>query len=801
MKNLLTVILLGLCIYSQAQFAYQGRILDSLSQKPLAFVNLVAEAGKYGTTTDIDGRFNFQSNRKIDSLSISYLGYQSRKISTANLKRSATVYLLPTTFQLAEVEILPGENPAHRIINLAIENRKLNNPEEATEFYYESYNKLVFTGSPDSAYASLPDSLQRKDSSSYEGIEFLNKSHFFMMESVTERNHIPPTHTKEVVTASRISGMQTPIFTMIGTQLQSFSLYKDYLQLLGSAFLSPLSKGSTSKYLFVLEDTLYQGKDSIFSISFQPRSGKNFDGLKGFLTIHTDGYAVKNFVAEAADEVDLGIQIQQLYEKVDDKQWFPVQLNTKLIFNSVEMEDFDIYAEGRSYIKNVALESKLNKKQIGNVVLKMQEDAGKKDSTYWANYRENPLDEKEKETYHFMDSIGKEINLDKKVKVYQALFRGAVPLGPVDLLLNRLMDYNGYEGFRLGLGAETNDKVSKYFRVGGYGAYGFQDKAWKYGGHLKLNPQWDSHFSTKFSYSNDVAEVGGTQFYNDRLNPLSTEAFQKFFILRMDAVEQFGIEVETHALRDFQFTFFGNLQNRAFTSDYRYNSENLPTSFQYYRISQAGVNLRFAFREKFIEMFGVKTPISYEYPVVHFKYTHGFSDLLDGDYEFNRYDLKVEKNTRLRNLGFTTLRLNAGFVDQSIPLSLLYRSRGSLDDDLIIASDFSFQSVLPNEFFHDQYVSVFFKHSFKNLLFKSRFFKPELALVSAIGWGEMSNQSAHKNILFNTMEHGFFESGIQIDRLLGFANLGVGGYYRYGAYAFDDFEDNWTFKLTYSLKF
>lgn len=795
------ILLLVLCFQSQAQFTYQGKIIDSTNQKPLAFVNLLSKSGKWGATSDIDGNFRLQSNQVIDSIQLSYIGYKRKTIATQNLSLKKPIYLTPSTYQLAEVEVLPGENPAHRIINLAIENRKINNPEEATEFYYESYNKLVFTAKADSAYAALPDSLQRKDSISYEGIEFLKKSHFFMMESVTERNHIPPSHTKEEVTASRISGMKTPIFTLIGTQLQSFSLYKDYLTLLGSAFLSPLSKGSTTKYLFLLEDTLYQGKDSVFIISFRPRRGKNFDGLKGFLSIHTDGYAVKNFVAKAADDIEMGIQIQQLYEKIDEKQWFPVQLNTKLIFNSLEIEDFEMYAEGRSYIKNVELETKLNRKQIGNVVLKMKEDAGDKDSTYWAKYRELPLDEKELETYHFMDSIGEEINLDKKVKVYQALFRGAVPLGPTDVLLNRLMDYNGYEGFRLGLGAETNDKVSKYFRVGGYGAYGFKDRGWKYGGHFSVNPQWDTHFKTRFSYSNDLMEVGRIYFYNDRISPFSTESFQKLFITKMDQVEEFSVEIESHALRDFQFTFFGNIQNRGITSDYRFINEGNLEPFQYYSILQTGVNLRFSYREKFIEMFGVKTPISYEYPIVHFKYTHGFSGMEQGDFEFNRFDLKIEKNSRLRNLGFTTFRFNAGYIDNALPISMLYRSRGSLDPDLRFASDFSFQSVMPNEFFHDRYVSVFFKHSFKSLLFKSKFFKPELALVSALGWGEMNQQSYHKNLPFKTMEKGFFESGIQLDRLLGFLNLGAGAYYRYGAYAFDDFEDNWTFKLTYALKF
>lgn len=799
------LLLLVLCLLAYgsgfAQKQLSGLVLDAESRQALAFVSIIAEAGKYGSSTDIDGRFSFTLKEDIDSISFSYVGYKSKRIAVASLKESKEVLLEPAVVSLPTVDILPGENPAHRLIKLAIANREKNNPEKATAFNYESYNKLVFTADPDSAYANASDSVQRADSNSYEALQFFASTHLFLMESVTERNHIPPTHTKEVVKASRVSGLETPLFTLIGTQLQSFSLYNDYLSLLGSDYLSPLSKGSINKYLFILEDTLLEGSDTLFRISFRPRRGKFFDGLEGFINLNTDGYAVQNFIAEAPEQEDISVKIQQLYKKVDDKQWFPAQLNTKLIFSSIETKNFQVFAEGRSYIKNIELESKKTKKQLGNVVLSMADNAGEADSSFWQAYRESPLDSLELRTYEFMDSIGQESNLDKKMKVFQTIVQGYIPWGPIDFPLKRIADYNGYEGFRLGLGVETNQELSKYFRVGGYGAYGFKDQAWKYGGHLKLNPQWENYFTTTLSYSQDVMEFGQINFYNNRYNPFSTESFQKFFILRMDEVEQYAIEVETHSIRDFQFTFFGQLQNRGITSDYRFQADQSVAASQYFRNVESGVNIRYAYKEKFVEMFGVKTPISYRYPVVHFKYTRGLSSLLDGDYDFNRYDLRVEKNMKPRNLGFTTLRLRAGYIDNAIPLSLLYRSRGSLDDDLIIATDFSFQSVRPNEFFHDRYLSFFFKHSFKQLLFNSKWFKPELAILTAIGLGDMQGIERHQNIEFETMKHGFFESGLQLDRLLGFANLGFGAYYRYGAYAFDEFEDNWTFKATYALQF
>lgn len=800
---LLSFLLMAFGQYGLAQSFVNGKVLDSKNQEPLAFVNILLDDGNSGISTDIDGKFRLDS-KNFQSLTFSYIGYKKLTISKDVLAQEGYKVLLERNdYKLNEVVILPGVNPAHRIIDLAIENRKINNPELASDFSYESYNKLVFTVKLDSAITNNPDSFAALDSSELEGYNFTKKQDLMMMESVSERNHIPPTHSKEVIKASRISGFQNPIFSLIGTQLQSFSLYTPYIQLFGVSYLSPISKGSTSKYLFILKDTIYQGSDTVFRIQFQPKKGKYFDGLKGFLSINTDGYAVQNFVAETFDkQEDVGIKIQQKYKKVENRQWFPVQLNTFLNFESVDIGKFKMLGIGKSYLKNIQLQSNLSKKEIGNTVLKMEEGAGKKGDDFLNKYRVDSLSDRETRTYHVMDSIGKEANLDRIFTVYQTIFKGSFPLGPTDILLNRIIDYNGYEGFRLGLGAETNDKILKHFRVGGYGAYGFKDKAWKYGGHLRWIPKSNRQFEIKTTYINDVVESGGTNFFSDKLNPFSSETLKKLFIKQMDKVEKYQFEMSFQAMRDFQYTFFANRQFRTITSDYVFQDTKLgfeSSSNQQFTATEAGVNVRWAFREKFVEMFGVKTPIKFDYPVVFAKYTHGFADLFDGNYDYNRYDLKITKKFRLRNLGITDLQVVSGYIDQALPITTLYRGDGSFDNRLRIAPDFSFQTIGPNEFYNDSYVSAFFKHSFKKLLFHYKWFEPELAIVSSVGFGSMRNQALHDNINFSTMDKGLFESGLQIDNL--YENIGVGAYYRYGAYSFADFEDNIAIKVTFVSQF
>lgn len=803
MKNTLLLFTLLILGHVNAQ-SIKGKIVDAKTEKPLAFVNIIFNDGFVGVSSDIDGNFRIPESDTITSLTFSYIGYQRTTIAFQDVKANSLVKLKRSSVNINEVLILPGENPAHRIINLAIANRKINNPEKASEFYYESYNKLVFTADLDSNLLNNPDSIAKLDSNSREMYDFFEGQHLLMMESVSERNHIPPDFSKEVITASRVSGFKNPAFSLIGTQLQSFSLYSTYISLFGENYLSPISTGSTDKYLFILKDTLYSGSDTVFTIAFQPRKGKNFDGLKGVLAINTNGYAVQNFIAEQFEQHDFPVKIQQKYELVDGKQWFPVQLNTVLRFTTIELESAEVIGVGKSYIKNIELKSRIPKNKIGNTVLKMDEQAGKKEPAFWALYRVDSLDSKEEETYHFMDSIGDKIKLDQKMAIYQTLFKGSFPIGPIDIPLNRIIQYNGYEGFRLGLGIETNDKILPWFRVGGYGAYGFKDEAWKYGYHAKWTPENTREFELKASYENDVVETGGLDFFNNKPSVVSTENLQKLFINRMDGLERIQTEVSFRALRDFQFTLFGNTETRTFNTDYEfvsYQTGEAKVFDESINLTQTGANIRFAFREKYVEMFGVKTPVISKYPIVHFKYTQGLRGELDGDLEFVKIDLKVEQHFKIKNVGVTKLRVAAGVVDEPLPLSLLYRKSGTNNDRYRITSEYSFETAFPNEFFVERYVSIFFRHSFGSLLLKTENFKPELSIISSAAFGDLGSINQHANQEFKTYEKGFFESGIQLDNLIEGLGLGVGAFYRYGPYSLEDEEDNFVFKLSSQFSF
>lgn len=779
----------------------KGKIIDSETKKPLPFVNIIYGGSNLGTTTNIDGNFSITSTKLIHELYISYLGYHPDTVllKQGNLLDNIFIRLHPKTFNLEEIVILPGKNPANRIINKVIENRDLNNPEKMSSFSCTSYNKMIFTLGKDTT--NIPDSIKYKKSKLERNLE---NHHLLILETVNEKEFIQPDKYNEKIVASKVSGFSDPIFSLIVSQVQSFSFYNEYFEILDKMYVNPISKGSTNRYFFLLEDTLYNERnDTIFIISYRPKKGKKFDGLKGFLHINTNKYAIQSVVAEALEK-DQGIVvgIQQNYEYIENKQWFPKELITNIVFvdalASSGVDDYDMVAKGKSYVSNINLNPQLSKKNFNRVEIKVLEDANKKTDEYWQENRNRPLSEIEIETYRVIDSISKAEKLEKKLSGLEALMNGNIPVKCFNLPLNRLMDYNSYEGYRLGLGLMTNDKISRYFSVGGYFGYGFKDKAWKYGGDLILNLHENTESKIHFLYTNDVVEKAGYSFF-ETPDFTTTEIYRKYMIENMDLIEKYQVSFSFLSLQYLKTKIFYNQSYITTTDDYTYGP-SLVNSTNEFIFNEIGVQFRYAYNEKFLETLKAKYTLGTDYPIFYGNIIKG-TNLLDGEFEYIKYEAKVTKTFKTKSLGKTRLAIVGGLIDGEVPISKIYNGHGSYQSFSIEAEN-SFGTMRMGEFYSDKFLSIFFKHDFGNLLFSSEKFSPKFAVVNNFGIGELSQNLNHQTTqAIRSFDKGYYECGLLINNILNqsFLGYGFGLFYRYGPYAFTKTADNFSYKLSLTI--
>ena len=765
-----------------------GIVTDAATHQPLAFASIIFNGdNSKGITTDIDGKFAFTSNQKIITIAISYVGYDSKivEVTPANNK-NLSIQLAFASNELKEVVISNGENPANAIMRKVIANKEMNDPENITSFTYRSYNKTVF----DIKFKNAKDSLAVKKK--FNG-------HLFMMESVSQRKFIKPDISEEVVIATKASGFKDPHFASLATDLQPFSFYKDNIPFFNINYLNPITKGSLNKYKFTIQDTLYKNQDTIYVLSYKPLPRKNFEGLTGLLYINTNKYAVQNVTATPYEKGKMDITIQQQYTFIDG-QWFPEQLNYVFTM-SQNPKVGSMMAQGKSYIDSVAINVPLRKRDFALEAVRMDDNAGKKDSLYWVNIRKEQLTTYEKNTYHFIDSLGQKHHFDKFLAVVEKLAYGRIPVGPIDIDINKTLVYDKYEGMRIGLGAYTNEKVFNRLVLGGFAGYGTKDYKWKYGGEAIYTLSKKHELSVKGKYQDNLIETGNHGYTFPAPNMYN---YRSIIAYQMDRIQEAGAEV---GFRAFRYTKWNiGLTSGRTTPLYEYVFTNNGKAYTRYDNTELGINMKFAFKERIVNAFKQNVSMGTKYPTLYVSYARGLKGLFNADFNYNKIEAAVEQSFLTKNIGTTNYRLEAGYIDTAVPYGMQFTGEGSHDRDYAFVMKNTFQTMRPYEFLSDRYVNLFTSHNFGGLLFKTEWFQPQLVLHNNFGWGDLRHSAGHNFIAYKTKDKFFSETGLQLDNILkvnyldmGYLGIGAGIFYRYGAYAYDKGSDNTVFKVTFSF--
>lgn len=789
-----------------------GRVTDAHTGEPLAFVNIIEQGTRNGTMTDIDGAFSLKLSDEKTPLQLSYVGYFGQTYPIKNPEQQQQIKLHRRPYELEEVIVYPGENPAHRIVKNAINNRSSNDPEKLEGFIYTSYNKFLATLDQD---FYLERWEMTGDSSQLQISEMLNKRHLFIMESVSERKFKSPNQSNEIIIANRVSGLENPMFSMLATELQPFSFYGATISLLENEYISPLNRAAFNRYFYNIEDTLYWNNDTVFVIAFRPARNTNFDGLSGLLYINTFKWAIQNVIAQPARAIVSGLsfRIQQKYELIDNK-WFPTQLNTDIDFFNPEAQDptaiTPIRMLGRSYIKNIAINPPLSGRDFGPFSLDFSPQANNVKEAYWQTYRPDTISPREKNTYQFMDSLGNELNFDAILNSVEPLAFGEIPLGVLNIPINSIYRFNDFEKHRLGLGLATNNRFSKRFHLGGHYAWGTGDRKHKYGyfGSVVINKR--NNLRLGGAYNFDVSERGGSNIMLQNFI-LNTSMIRNFYMNKMDYTRRASAFFSFHSWRNFLTTEISVSKGKTHWTDlYYFTPGNNEAGLRQYHFTEAMLRLRFAYGEKL-----ANTPLRIirlpsNYPVFYLNITNGLDNIGKGETDYWRFEGRIDYQYNIPLVGKQSWILEAGSTNQkSLPWPLLFTAKAG-NRDFYLASPFSFGTMQMNEFAANQYAAVFFQHSFQNLLFRKTTYTPELVIIANAGFGKLLKAENHLFMPAKSWEKGYYESGFAINKILPQRwarriifgmSPGIELLYRFGPYSLPTARENITVKLSLVTSF
>ena len=784
-----------------------GKITDEHTRKPLAFVNVVINEGQVGSMSDIDGRYEIKANEPIVKVKFSSLGYESQTVELQPNQKNCNITLKPTTFELNEVTVEAGENPAHRIIDSLMAHRKANNPNSLASYRYKIYDQMVFTVDSTELGSALSEKQNGGGLQKFDSI--LQKSDLMVMETASEVLFKAPDRKLQNVLGTKIAGMKNPTFVYLVNSMQSISFYDETVSITGTGYVNPISQGSKTHYFFNLEtvEPIGQG-DSLYVISFHPYKGSTFNGLRGTLTVNSDGWALQSVKASPNEQDGMfTVTIQQLYQKVES-QWFPKQLNTNLKFPSlsVGVDDYalSMVAIGKSYLSDIEINPKIDKKVFSDIEILVDSDAGFRDETFWDARRIDSLTERIKSTYNLVDSITEGTDIFDRVLglTDKLMSESALSIGFIDLNLGQIIKLSATRGFYFGLGATTNDQLSRHIRLNAFGGYWTRLHGFDYGGGIKwlINRQKQAELGLQFNnVSEAMGEFGG---FSEGGSLLSESEYKYTFyenihVRKNMAALQFSTRFARH------FKAFVNLN----ASHKHYNAQffHIPSdSLTEGRFATAEVKVRFAYKEKFLSTPQGLRSLGTTYPIVWLSYQHAFPNILGSQFEYDRFKFELSKNFYTAYMGVSKVVLQAGYATETCPVMETFNILGTYEP-FGLYSPGSFSTMRLDEFFCDRFAALYLSHNFSGMLWKtnSNWFKPELTLVTNIGWGDMKRAEAFPNKNFKTMEKGYFESGFVVKGLLSMpmVKVGAGAFYRYGPYSFDNVWDNFAWKWSATFDF
>lgn len=810
----LLCVLSALSAYGQT---WSGVVIDSAEQAPLPFVHILVDGNAYqGEVTDLDGTFSISAVEGASVLEFRYVGYRTVRIPVERFTQRRVVAMVKTGIQLAEVEVKAGENPAHRIIQKVIDNRKQNDPLAYDNFSYQAYDKLLVTSNnylkeemlvdTDSSWFRVADSIQSQvdtiPSDSTE-LSFLDSSYLFILETVSKRDFQGPGKDVTEVMGTQASGLRIPELFLQATDFQPFSFYEDRIELLSTSYVNPIAKGAINRYFYDLQDTLYDGADSIYVIAYRPRKGKTFQGLQGALYIHTDGYAVQHLLAEPVGTFGMKMHIQQTYQRVNGK-WFPDQLHTDLAFPFIWINDGPAVATARSYLSEVTVNKAEVEKKNSRFAVRVLPKAEKKDSDWWSQYRRDTLTPKEQQTYLVLDSLSEEVGAERKIRWLLALARGSVRSGPVDWTIGDWIAFNNYEGVRLGLGAETNELFSDRIVLKGNVAYGTRDRAWKYGGSVAAQFWPGADAWLRVGYQNDVYESGRQMLQVEPAQSMWLHNIRKYLVSDMFTEEVFFAELPFRPLSSLIVEPFIRSGQWRLAFPYQLawlENDNVILWQRDFFFTEVGARLKWVPGQQLARIRSKVIPMRDNRPAFWLSYRQGIREL-EGELTYRAVEGQFQYRHTWRNNTATQLDVNAGWIEGRVPYYQQFLARGSRFTNAYYVIENNFHTMPIHTYLADRYTTAFIRQELGHIFKGKGFFQPRWVLTLGGYWGDVRNPEYHRNHAFEEAPQGYYEGGLIIhdiysttDNLGLNTGLGVGAFYHFGPYATGNWQDNLAFRI------
>ena len=768
----------------------EGYVIDDKTGEPLPFVNVYFQNTSIGTSTDFDGKYKIRARNHNDTLVFSMIGFHEMKAYVKPGKKYRLIIKLKEDSQtLSEVVITPDENPAHIILRNIIKNKSKNNPEKFNKFNCQTYTllnasfanvtkenlKFLLPGIFAKTLPITTDSLGRP------------MLPFYLSEKISD-NYI---NKKENISQTiRVYKNVKAIVGLDDMDMEGYdnslsiemNFYKNFVELLGNKFISPLATNGLAFYKYYLEDSTLTNGQTYYRIKFVARNKKDL-AFSGHFVVVKNLWAITSIEATLPKSANINyinsFKVGFDFDFINDSTLFFKSNTIKGTFHYFkiknEAKNAMIEVDKTTYYSNIALGDNAKPLSDSLQANALDIDTKQADSSF-AYYRDMRNVESFENTSQIIDSTNNIWWVKGAEKLTNMFMTGYFNVGKVDLgPYLGTFSKNDIEGVSLNLGMRTSETFSPYYSVGGGIGYGFKDKEYKYSlfGEYKFKTKHRTIIGAGFvknlylfgvySHINLIKEnmitTGEDSFIAAVLKRLRNDRRAMLYRYNIYLEKEWHkgfmtkLEYEYDELREGLYVPFIHNDQRV---NYIYNSA-------------LSLRLRFSWKEKLMDINLRRYYLSTFAPVINVVVTPGIYTVAGENGKYTKLHLTLKHKLPVGFMRFNYV-VEAGFVFGKIPFPLLEIVRGN---DTYGYSKYRFNLLNNATAALDRYASIMAEHHFNGLITNKipliRALNVRTVMSAKYFFGSLSNK--HQEVLeypwdMDVPGNHYLELGVGLENIL-----------------------------------
>ena len=691
------------------------------------------------TASDMNGAFTIERNEGW-TLTISSVGFRSQTIKIdASTPSHLKIVLKEDSKSLNEVIVKSKrarysrkDNPAVALMRRVIAAKSKTHLDNHDYYQFNKYQKITLSMN-DLQPKDLETGMFKKSSWLLDQIEtspYNNKLILPLSVDETVTQHVyrkNPKTEREIVMGQKTEGINKVIQTgeIINTLLKDIftdvDIYDDYVRLLQYPFTSPIGKTAISFYRYYIQDTVYVDRDLCYHINFIPNNQQDF-GFRGDLYVLADSTLhVKKCTMTIPARSDVNfvenMKIEQEYTRLQDGDWVLTkddmfaELKLNKLFNK-------LLVVRTTRLSDYAFDELPNKLFKGKAKVRHEADAMIRDEAFWEQYRTVDLTRGETSMNSFIHKMqqskgykwvifGVRAFLENYVETGSTNTPSKFDIGPVTTMVSS----NFVDGLRFRLSGRTTANLNKHWFWSGYYAYGSKSHKHYYSSEVtySLNKKKNLPFefpqrNITFETSYDIMSPSDKFLRHNKDNIFMAFRTQKVQQMYFYNRQKLSFDYET----DWGFSFNTSLKAESNEPTGNLVFKRMPASSQILtdpfvdkiRTTELAVGIRYNPGQTYMNTKQRRWPVNLDSPEFKLSHTMGLSNVLGGQYQFNRTELGVYKRFWMGSWGYVDTHLNGGIEWNKVPFPLLIMPPVNLS---FFEHENTFSMMKNMEFLNDRY--------------------------------------------------------------------------------------------------